>query len=89
MPQYPFKISFAPRWREELVATSGEGVLIFELTMGKLHVYFPDKNRWEATVPAWAKEQWAVYKTACEDWCRANSIPITIADNALVYEEKK
>lgn len=34
------KIKFSPRWREELVATCDEGVLIFEFTMGKNHVYF-------------------------------------------------
>jgi hypothetical protein len=81
-------ISFAPRWREELVATSADGVLIFEITMGELHVYFPDKTRWLATVPDWAKPQWEIYSEACSNWCKQNKIPLSFVDNALVYEEK-
>lgn len=88
MPINTGKITFNPRWREELVAVSDEGTLIFELTMGTLHVYFPDKDRWIASVPAWAKDRWDEYKTACTQWCNANHIPITIVSNALVYEEK-
>ena len=30
-------IKFNPRWREELVAVSDEGVLILEIAMGTLH----------------------------------------------------
>jgi hypothetical protein len=83
------KIEFTPRWREELVATSNEGVLIFELTMGQNHVYFPDKAKWIESVPEWAKDKWQDYVDACSQWCSGNGIPISIVDNALVYEEKK
>jgi len=82
------KIHFNPRWREELVATSKEGTLIFELTMGKYHVYFPGQTIWLTSVPEWAKPKWQTYLEACQDWCAQNKIPITIVDNALVYEEK-
>ena len=82
------KISFNPRWREELVAHSSEGTLIFELTMGSLHVYFPDENRWKGQAPSWAKDKWQIYKDACEAWCKLSKIPMTIAENTFMYEEK-
>jgi hypothetical protein len=82
------KIGFTPRWKEELMATSDEGTLIFELTMGTLHVYFPDQNYWNTQAPAWAKDKWELYRAGCERWCKENNIPMSITDNALMYEEK-
>jgi hypothetical protein len=82
-------IHFNPRWREELVATSDEGVLILELTMGKYHVYFPSHDKWKETAPGWAKEKWEVYLSATRNWCSQNNIPISVVDNGLVYEEKE
>jgi len=84
-----YRIEFTPRWREELVATCDEGILIFELTMGKNHVYFPDEEKWVTSVPTWAKDKWKVFFEACEAWCIRNHIPITIVENALVYAEKR
>lgn len=81
-------ISFHPRWREELVASCAEGRLIFELTMGRYHVYFPDEVRWEHSVPDWARGRWKEFFQACSDWCRQERIPITLEADALVYEEK-
>lgn len=82
-------IYFTVRWREELVASSDLGTLVFELTMGKYHVYFPDQSQWQKSVPAWAANLWQHYYTQCSQWCAANKIPITITPDALVYEEKK
>ncbi len=79
-------IQFEPRWREELVATSSEGKLIFELTMGELHVYFPDELLWNKSVPEWAKEKFEVYMEACKKWCEGKGIPFTIAESTFVYE---
>lgn len=81
-------ISFEPRWREELVASGGEASLVFELTMGSLHVYFPDKEKWQKSVPAWATDRWDEYHNACINWCKANRIPLSVVEDALVYEEK-
>ena len=50
------QIKFNPRWKEELVAVSDEGVLILEIAMGTLHVYFPDKQKWLVSVPGWVKK---------------------------------
>jgi len=83
------KIEFTPRWREELVATSNEGILIFELTMGKHHVYFPDETKWMESVPAWAKDKWNEYLDACSQWCSRSGIPLSVVDYAVVYEEKR
>lgn len=81
-------IEFAARWREELVARSPQGTLVFELTMGQLHVYFPDEARWRAVVPAWAREQWPAYRDACRAWCEAQRIPFTLVPDAHVSEER-
>jgi len=83
------RIQFNPRWREELVATSDEGVLILELTMGKYHVYFPSQRQWLEAVPDWARSKWDLYLTECRNWCAQNNIPISVVENGLVYEEKR
>jgi len=81
-------IEFSARWREELVASSPEGKLVFELTMGTLHVYFPDEVRWRALAPKWAEDKWQVYVDACREWCREEKIPISIVDDGHFSEEK-
>ena len=81
-------IVFRDRWKQVLEAKSDEGTLIFELTMGVDHVYFPDETRWQAMVPAWAKGQQARYLAACQVWCVANRIPITVTGDAHVFEER-
>ncbi len=78
-------IGWQPRWREELVATTAEGQLVFELTMGSLHVYFPDEATWLRSVPPWATAQYEDYRSSCERWCAGQGIPFTVVDNALVY----
>ena len=81
-------IEFRPRWREELEAISPEGKLIFEIMMGRLHVYFPNQARWLECAPNWAKDKWQIYIDACQDWCRQKKIPISMTDDAHFYEEK-
>jgi hypothetical protein len=80
-------IEFKPRWREELEAISPEGKLVFEFTIGRFHVYFPDQLRWRALAPAWAKDQWQTYYSACQRWCHQNRYPITVVADANFYEE--
>ena len=65
------------------------GILIFELSMGTLHVYFPDEEKWSASVPDWAKEKWQVYLDACTDWCKENRIPISIVNLTITYTRLK
>jgi len=83
------KIEFTPRWKEELVAKSQEGTLIFELTMGKDHVYFPSHIKWMDSAPEWAKDKWKEYFDGCSKWCSANNIPISVVENGWMYEEKR
>lgn len=59
------EIRFNPRWRKELVAVSDEGVLILEIAMGTLYVYFPDEAQWLTSAPAWAKGKWQAYLDTC------------------------
>jgi hypothetical protein len=82
------EIRFNIRWREELQAISTEGILLFEITMGELHVYFPTEKRWELSAPDWAKEKWKIYVDACSNWCAQNKIPISMVDDAYISEEK-
>lgn len=82
------EIAFRGRWREELVGTSERGALVFELTMGTLHVYFPDESRWRAVVPEWARDEHARWLAACRAWCAANRIPLTLTADAHVSEER-
>ena len=82
------EIIFNQRWKEELEAIGDEGKLVFELTIGKLHVYSPSEARWLATLPAWAKDKWQLYLKACTNWCKQNRILISIVGDAHVYEEK-
>jgi len=80
-------IEFRPRWKEELEAISPEGKLVFEFTVGEMHVYFPDEARWQAIAPAWARGKWAVYEQACRTWCGQNRIPISLVSDAHFQEE--
>ena len=82
-------IKFNTRWKEELVATSEEGSLVFEFTMGIYNVYFPSQSAWLAKAPEWAKQKWETYLEECKKWCvENNNIPITIVNDGLIYEEK-
>jgi hypothetical protein len=83
------RIDFTPRWKEELVATCAEGVLIFEFTMGVNHVYFPNEEKWRQSVPEWAKDKWNQFYDECTNWCSRNNVPISVVDSTFVYAEKK
>ena len=82
------RIVLKPRWKEELVATSAEGALVFEFTMGVNHVYFPSQASWERQVPAWALDKREQYLAECEKWCSANRVPLSVTDEAWVAVEK-
>lgn len=79
------RIDLQPRWREELVARSEQGTLVFELTMGKMHVYFPDAVLWASSVPKWAIPLRPDFESACQDWCQRQGIPMTVTGNTFVY----
>lgn len=82
-------IHFQPRWKEEIVATSRNGKLVFEMTMGIDHACFPSQVLWEKDALEWAKPMWEEYMNESMRWCNNNSIPFTLADNTFMYEERK
>ena len=45
------KFSFTPQWKEELVCRTPWAVFTVEITMGVLHVYFPDEAAWKKGLP--------------------------------------
>jgi hypothetical protein len=77
-------VTFAPRWKEELVGTLDGKTFVVELTMGVLHVFFPTEEKWRAQVPAWAQDQWPLVKDSLTTWCRQQQIPLTIEPSAWV-----
>lgn len=79
------RIDLQPRWREELVARSEQGTLVFELTMGKMHLCFPSPELWASSVPPWALPLWPEFEQACRDWCQRQAIPMTVTDHTFVY----
>ena len=57
-------ITLKGRWREELVAASDQGILVFEFP-GHKKVYFPSQDRWLTQVPDWVRDKQAEYLAAC------------------------
>lgn len=81
-------IRFTPRWKEELVAESAEGTLVFELTMGEAQLCFPSESLWQQEVPEWARTKWETYLEQCRDWCSRNQVPLSVVDNTFVYQQQ-
>jgi len=81
-------IRFSTRWKEELVAESAEGSLVFEFSMGQPHVYFPSKELWEKEVPAWARSRWDEFHASCTEWCHRQGVPISVVENTFVYQQR-
>jgi hypothetical protein len=78
------KLTYQIRWKEELVGTYGDHSFIVEITMGKLHVYFPVETRWEVNAPPWAAGKWAEVRDATREWAERENIPFTVDQTARV-----
>lgn len=83
------KISYQPKWKEELVGTYGEHEFTVEMTMGKAHVFFPEESIWEENPPPWAIGVWSEAKNAAMEWAESQGIPFTIDKAAWVYFNNK
>jgi len=81
-------ITINSRWREEIVAASDAGKLVFEFTIGRFNVYFPDEANWQAAAPTWAKDMRPQFLEACELWCKKQRYPISVVGGAQFYEER-
>jgi len=79
-------VSFAARWKEELVCTLPGGALVVEMTMGTWHVYFPTLEKWNTDAPAWARDQYETIVHEPRSWCAREGIALTVDDGAWVYE---
>lgn len=81
------RITFEPRWKEELVCTMDGRRFVIELTMGQLHAYLPSKETWERDAPDWAKDQWDRVHQDLATWCKGQSMPLSVEDRAWVSFE--
>lgn len=83
------KITYQPKWKEELIGSIGENEFTIEMTMGQLYVFFPTESKWESNSPSWAKGKWNASKEAAQAWCREKKIEFTIDEQAWVDFSKK
>ena len=77
-------IEYAARWKEELVGTINGNHFVVELTMGRLHVYFPTESVWEAGAPEWAKGKYLIARDAAEEWAEKNKSGFAVEDNTWI-----
>lgn len=78
------EITFQPRWKELLDCRTPWGEFSVELTMGVLHVYFPDEARWQKDVPVQFRDKWRSVVAALEAWCAQQKIPLSVQNDAWV-----
>lgn len=77
-------IEYEPKWKEELVGVLDGNRFVVELTMGRLHVYFPTESAWESSAPVWAKGKYMLARDAAEKWADENESGFTVEDNAWI-----
>lgn len=75
---------FTPRWKEELVCLSGDGMLVLEMMMLEPHVYFPTEDGWRRHAPDWATARRAELLVELERWCTAEGVALTVDERAWV-----
>ncbi len=81
-------VQFSPRWKEELVGTVGGKSFVIEFSMGSAyHAYLPERERWEAVAPEWAKGMWEQVRDDLTAWCAGQNIKMTIGGNSWVTFE--
>ncbi len=78
------KVQFEPKWKDELVCTMDGRQFVVEMTMGFLKVFFPTQPKWEASAPAWARQQWERVRADLAAWCEQQKMPLVIEDHAWV-----
>lgn len=78
------KFIYNPKWKEELVGNYGDYYFSVELTMGILHVYFPEESTWANNAPDWAVGKWSEARDVAKEWADSQNIPFTIDKAAWV-----
>lgn len=84
---HQMKIRYEPRWKEMLDGFYGKHKFVVELTMGRLHVYFPTEATWKQTAPDWAKDLWDQAQREASEWSREQGIRFDIDETAWVEFE--
>ena len=75
---------FTPRWKEELVCSSGGRSFVLEMTMGRINIYLPPRGQWPELAPDWAKDDWDALHAQLEAWCASRNYPLTVDPSATV-----
>lgn len=80
--------SFNPRWKEELVCETPWATFVVEITMGKLHVYFPDEQKWMRITAGELQGHWHDIIGELKQWGAAQGIPVSFDSEAWLQLEK-
>lgn len=79
------KVSFQPRWKEELVCSCEYGSFILDMPMGIVSVDFPTESVWLELAPSWAKPHWESIQRQLASWCESQKFPLYVGPTARVY----
>jgi hypothetical protein len=82
-------IEFQPRWKEMLDGFIEGRRFTLEITMGRLHVFWPREEVWEKSAPIWAKGRWKEAKESAIEWCESQKIPFDEDISAWVEFESQ
>lgn len=80
--------SFSPCWKEELVCKTPWATLSSRSPLGKLHVYFPDEQKWMRITAGELRDHWHDVVEELTQWGTVQGIPITIDSEAWLQLEK-
>ena len=78
------EIRYEAKWKEELHGFAGDHHFVVELTMGRLHTYFPTEENWQKNAPPALTDSWKDAKTAAEEWSQANFAAFDVVPDAWV-----
>lgn len=83
------KFSFTPKWKEELVCRTPWAAFTVEITMGVLHVYFPDEAKWKKDLLGHLHDKWSEVVQELGRWCEKEKIPLSLVPDAWIELHKE
>lgn len=74
------EVTYRAKWKELLIGKIGSDEFAIDLTMGGMHVYFPDEETWNRHAPLGLRgsQYWVAARDAALAWCEAAGIPMTV-----------
>ena len=81
--------SFTPKWKEELVCETPWAKFTVEMTMGSLHVYFPNEEKWKSSVPEHLHDKWAAICVELQPWCQKHDTLFSTDSSAWIEFENE